>query len=151
MDDNIEKLQGKKVLMYCTGGIRCERASSFLVERGLEDVNQCAGGIHNYLEKFEEDGGYWVGANYTFDKRFSHGAKNKEVIGKCVLCSSPWERYQARKKCKFCRMEVLVCRSCDRAAKAKGDANVPIDKGKLVCPLCKDPKTRKVNRHGVQG
>lgn len=46
--------------MYCTGGIRCERASSYLVEKGLEDVNQVKGGIHRYLEHYEEDGGHWV-------------------------------------------------------------------------------------------
>ena len=151
VDDNIEKLQGKKVLMYCTGGIRCERASSYLIDRGLTDVNQCEGGIHKYLEDYNEDGGYWKGLNYTFDKRFSHGAKNAEIISKCVLCDVPWERYAARKKCRFCRMEVLVCRTCDRGDKAKREAKVPIDKLKLICPLCQDPKTRKVNRFGVQG
>jgi hypothetical protein len=46
--------------MYCTGGIRCERASSYLVEKGLEDVNQLEGGIHRYLEAYVEDGGHWV-------------------------------------------------------------------------------------------
>jgi predicted sulfurtransferase len=151
VDKNIEKLKGKKVLMYCTGGIRCERASAFLKERGLTDVNQCEGGIHKYLEEFEEDGGYWVGANYTFDKRFSHGAKNKEVISKCVICSQPWERYAARRKCKWCKMEIIVCRTCDRGDKAKGDKKVPIPKDKLVCPLCVDPEHRKLNHHGVQG
>jgi hypothetical protein len=49
------------------------------------------------------------------------------------------------------RMEVLVCRPCDRAAKAKGAAKVPIDPSKLLCPLCKDLRHRKVNHHGVQG
>lgn len=151
VDDNLPKLQGKKVLMYCTGGIRCERASAYLVEKGLTDVNQLEGGIHRYLEEYVEDGGHWIGSNYTFDKRFSHGAKNAQVIGKCVLCGVPWERYAARKKCKWCRMEVLVCRTCDRAAKAKGEKKVPIDKERLVCPLCVDPKTRRFNNYGVQG
>ena len=100
VDDNVGKLKGKKVLMYCTGGIRCERASAYLVEKGLTDVNQLEGGIHNYLEQYEDDGGHWVGANYTFDRRFSHGAKNAEVLSRCVLCEEPWERYGAHKKCK---------------------------------------------------
>jgi predicted sulfurtransferase len=151
VDKNIDKLKGKKVLMYCTGGIRCERASAFLVERGLTDINQCEGGIHNYLEKFEEDGGHWVGANYTFDKRFSHGAKKKEVISKCVVCAEPWERYAARRKCKWCKMEIIVCRTCDRGDKAKGAKRVPIDPSKFVCPLCSEPQSRKVNQYGVQG
>lgn len=151
VEQNVDKLKGKKVLMYCTGGIRCERASAFLKEKGLTDVNQCEGGIHNYLEEYAEDGGYWVGANYTFDKRFSHGAKNKEVISKCVVCAEPWERYAARRKCRWCKMEILVCRTCDRGDKAKGEMKVPIPKDKLVCPLCVDPEHRKVNQHGVQG
>ena len=129
----------------------CERASAYLVSKGLTDVNQLKGGIHRYLEEYEEDGGYWVGSNYTFDKRFSHGAKNKQVISKCVVCDEPWERYAAHKKCTWCKMEVLVCRTCDRKAKAKPPNRVPIPKGKLVCPLCRDPQLKKVNQHGVQG
>jgi UPF0176 protein len=46
------KCQGKKVLMYCTGGIRCEKASAMLKERGVEDVSQLQGGIHRYLEQY---------------------------------------------------------------------------------------------------
>lgn len=151
VDSNIDKLNGKKILMYCTGGIRCERASAYLVEKGLTDVNQLEGGIHRYLEKYADDGGHWIGANYTFDKRFSHGAKNSQVISTCVLCGEPWERYAAQKKCKWCKIEILVCRSCDRKDKAKGPNKVKIDKDKLVCPLCLAPNRRKINQHGVQG
>ncbi|KAG1678161.1 hypothetical protein FOA52_016098 [Chlamydomonas sp. UWO 241] len=150
VDKNLHKLKGKKVLMYCTGGIRCERASAYLVEKGLTDVNQLEGGIHRYLEEFEEDGGHWIGANYTFDKRFSHGAKNAKIISRCVLCDEPWERYAAQKKCKWCKLEVLVCRTCERKDKAKGAEKVPMDKEKLVCPLCATGN-RKVNKYGVQG
>lgn len=51
---------------YCTGGIRCERASALLVQRGLpaDKVFQLEGGIHRYLEAFP-DGGHWIGKNYT--------------------------------------------------------------------------------------
>jgi predicted sulfurtransferase len=79
--------------MYCTGGIRCERASSYLKTVGLENVNQLEGGIHRYLDAYPEDGGHWIGQNYTFDKRFSHGAKKCDVVGKCTICNEPWERY----------------------------------------------------------
>ena len=134
VDDNLGKLEGKKVLMYCTGGIRCERASAYLTEEcGLGDVNQLEGGIHRYLEAFPEDGGLWVGKNYTFDKRFSHGACQTETIAECVVCRAPWERYQAQLKCNKCKMEVIVCKTCTRNKKAK-----PIPKSALVCPLC-DP------------
>ena len=128
--NNKSQLEGKKILMYCTGGIRCERASAYLKTVGLEDVNQLDGGIHRYLDKYPEDGGHWIGKNYTFDKRFSHGAEKSDVISKCVVCDEPWERYQANKKCTFCKMEILICKECMKNIKT-------IPKGKLCCPLCK--------------
>jgi hypothetical protein len=68
------------------------QASAYLVEKGLTDVNQLEGGIHRYLERYVDDGGYWIGKNYTFDKRFSHGANKCDVVSSCVLCEAPWER-----------------------------------------------------------
>ena len=132
VQDHYNELQGKKVLMYCTGGIRCERASAYLTSIGLKDINQLEGGIHRYLDAYEEDGGFWIGKNYTFDKRYSHGAKKSEVISKCVVCDAPWERYQAGKKCPQCKLEVLVCKPCIMNIKT-----VPIPKSKMLCPLCK--------------
>jgi UPF0176 protein len=58
------------VLMYCTGGIRCEKASSYLKYLGLKNVYQLQGGIHRYLEKYP-DGGQFVGKNFVFDQRES--------------------------------------------------------------------------------
>ena len=128
VDDNKFRLEGKQVLMYCTGGVRCERASAFMRNRGVENVFQLEGGIHRYLEEFPEDGGYWIGKNYTFDKRFSHGARSAETISSCVLCENPWDRYQAQKACYGCKMEVLLCKDCQK---------VKPKKEQLKCPLCK--------------
>ena len=61
---------GKTVLMYCTGGIRCERASALLRKRLGDDVGdifQLQGGIEKYLLSYPE-GGHWKGQNYAFDK-----------------------------------------------------------------------------------
>jgi len=79
--DTKKQLQGKQVLMYCTGGIRCERASSLLKykmdndpttkELGIQGVYQLQGGIDKYFKEFPQ-GGYWQGKNYVFDKRFAH-------------------------------------------------------------------------------
>jgi len=76
-----EQLKGKQVLMYCTGGIRCERASALLNyklknDATMQDLNvkgvyQLQGGIDKYFKEFP-DGGYWHGKNYVFDKRFAH-------------------------------------------------------------------------------
>jgi predicted sulfurtransferase len=129
VEKNKKSWEGKQVLMYCTAGVRCERASAFMRNKGVENVFQLEGGIHRYLEAFPEDGGYWKGANYVFDKRFSHGAKQREVISRCVYCDGPWERYNAQQKCFKCKMEVLLCNTCSRAKPA-------IKKSSLFCPLC---------------
>jgi predicted sulfurtransferase len=93
VQDNKHKLEGKQVLMYCTAGVRCERASAFMRNSGVENVYQLEGGIHRYLEAYPDDGGFWVGKNYVFDKRFSHGAEKTETISHCVYCLQPWDRY----------------------------------------------------------
>ena len=90
------------------------------------DICQC----FRYLDAYPDDGGFWKGKNYTFDKRFSHGAKESEVISACVSCEQPWDRYQAQKKCGKCGMEVLFCRTCQRS-------NKPPKNDTLFCPLCK--------------
>lgn len=84
-----------------------------------------------YLEEFQEDGGHWAGKNYTFDKRFSHGADSAVTISHCVNCAEPWDRYQANAKCRLCKMEVLLCRACQRREGG------PPKKDTLFCPLCK--------------
>jgi predicted sulfurtransferase len=76
-----DHLKGKQVLMYCTGGIRCERASALLKYKiandpsmqhlNIKGVYQLQGGIDKYFKEFP-DGGRWVGKNYTFDKRCAH-------------------------------------------------------------------------------
>lgn len=129
IENNRQVLEGKKILMYCTAGVRCERASAFIKMKGFQDVYQLEGGIHRYLDAFPEDGGYWVGKNYTFDKRFSHGAKKAEVISHCIVCNDPWERYQAQMKCPTCKTEVLVCRKCERSKPTPPSS-------KLMCSLC---------------
>jgi predicted sulfurtransferase len=63
-----DSLKDKKVLMYCTGGIRCEKASVMLKQRGVQDVNQLQGGIHRYLEQYGRDGCF-KGLNFVFDQR----------------------------------------------------------------------------------
>lgn len=73
-----------------------------------------------------------MGKNYTFDKRFSHGAVQSVVVGKCANCQQPWERYQAQEKCSMCKMEVLICRDCERA---KGKSA-----GRFLCQLCCEAK-----------
>ncbi|XP_009592621.1 rhodanese-like domain-containing protein 6 isoform X1 [Nicotiana tomentosiformis] len=113
IDNNSEKLRGNNILMYCTGGIRCEMASAYIKSKGagFEKVFQLYGGIQRYLEQFP-DGGFFRGKNFVFDHRVSVGSSDSRILGTCLLCNSPFDDYSSRSRCTYCRMLVLVCDNC---------------------------------------
>ncbi|KUG00071.1 Thiosulfate sulfurtransferase/rhodanese domain-containing protein 2 [Phytophthora nicotianae] len=112
LQNRVDEMKDKKVLMYCTGGIRCEKASNFLRNQGVNDVHHLKGGIHKYLEAYQ-DGGFFRGKNFVFDKRVLMGAQNSnEIVGKCIECQEPFDEFSGRKVCTVCRDLVLVCDSC---------------------------------------
>jgi len=86
-------LHKTKVLMYCTGGIRCEIFSSLLKEEGIEKIYQLQGGVIRYGE--EEKSKHWLGKLFVFDDRLSVPVSENEtkVIGVCHHCSQNTERY----------------------------------------------------------
>ena len=137
IDKNLEKLKDKQVMMFCTGGIRCERASAYLNSKGhTKGVFQCQGGIDKYLKHFEKDGGYWIGKNYTFDKRFAHGAsgvvgtEKETIVGECVSCGKEWDKYRGKRRCPQCAVPLLICYACQSKDKHKSS----------LCALCKEDK-----------
>jgi UPF0176 protein len=67
------ELKGKKVAMFCTGGIRCEKATAFVKNLGIEDVYHLKGGILKYLEEVPEDQSLWHGDCFVFDERVAVG------------------------------------------------------------------------------
>ena len=71
VETNSPDLKEKNIAMYCTGGIRCEIASSFLIEQGFKDVFQLKGGVLNYLEKVKKEDQLWEGECFVFDERVS--------------------------------------------------------------------------------
>ena len=81
------ELKGKRLAMFCTGGIRCEKATAYLRENGFDEVYQLDGGILKYLETIEEPASMWDGECYVFDRRVSVGHKlvpgNLEVCPNC--------------------------------------------------------------------
>lgn len=113
VDENLEKIRGREILMYCTGGVRCERASAFVKGKGkgFENVKQLSGGIVRYLQKFG-GGGFFRGKNFVFDPRIAVGKTNGEIIGECVACGSKFDDYSTRARCIACRMLLLLCRGC---------------------------------------
>ena len=108
-------LKDKTVLMYCTGGIRCEKASYYLKQLGVNDVYQLKGGVHKYLEQYPQ-GGAWNGKNFVFDKRCYQPTpsmpKEKTVVGQCFACQIPFDELTGATVCTVCRDYVLVCHTC---------------------------------------
>lgn len=93
--ENKQMFEGKKVLTYCTGGIRCEKFSGWLVEEGFEDVSQLHGGIATYGKDPEVQGDLWDGQMYVFDERIAVPINQKEhvIVGRDIYSGEPCERY----------------------------------------------------------
>ncbi len=71
--DNKDRFAGKKIAMFCTGGIRCEKSTNYLLGQGVKDVFHLKGGILKYLEDVPQDQSLWQGECYVFDGRVSVG------------------------------------------------------------------------------
>lgn len=90
VEDNRETLKKPKVAMFCTGGIRCEKASSFMKQNGFEDVYHLKGGILKYLETQPEKDSLWEGDCFVFDQRVAvkHGLEESDY-DQCYACRYP--------------------------------------------------------------
>ncbi|WP_280516942.1 rhodanese-related sulfurtransferase [Lederbergia sp. NSJ-179] len=93
--ENKEQLQGKKILTYCTGGIRCEKFSGWLKQEGFDNVGQLHGGIVTYGKDPEVQGELWDGQCYVFDERIAVPINQKEhvIVGRDYFDGTPCERY----------------------------------------------------------
>ncbi|KOF12235.1 sulfurtransferase [Planococcus glaciei] len=93
--ENKEMFEGKKILTYCTGGIRCEKFSGWLKREGFEDVAQLHGGIATYGKDPEVKGQLWDGQMYVFDERIAVPVNQVEhvIVGKDHFTGEPCERY----------------------------------------------------------
>ncbi|GAF13407.1 rhodanese [Bacillus sp. JCM 19046] len=93
--DNKEQFENKKILTYCTGGIRCEKFSGWLKQEGFEDVSQLHGGIVSYGKDQEVQGDLWDGQCYVFDERLTVPINhvNPSIVGKDYFDGTPCERY----------------------------------------------------------
>ena len=89
-EQNKDSLEGKRVAMFCTGGIRCEKASSFLMQQGVPEVLHLKGGILKYLETVPEQETTWQGECYVFDDRVAvkHGLE-QGTHSMCHACGRP--------------------------------------------------------------
>tara|TARA_B100000941_G_C28446942_1_gene522863 strand:- start:207 stop:1118 length:912 start_codon:yes stop_codon:yes gene_type:complete len=86
---NKKKLFKKKIGMFCTGGIRCEKASNFLINEGYKNIFQLEGGIIEYLKKTKNKNKLWQGECFVFDERVSLNDKlEKGLFSQCFACRS---------------------------------------------------------------
>jgi len=106
-----DDIKNKKIITYCTGGIRCEVLSSMMKKRGFQEVYQMDGGIVKYGETFGDDG-LWEGSLRVFDDRMTVDfSDHAEVIGNCTHCQGPTNNFE---NCAWasCNDLMLVCLNC---------------------------------------
>ena len=101
-----------KILLYCTGGIRCEKTSAYLKHHGFKDVNQLHGGIIDYVKQIKEQNleNKFVGKNFVFDDRLGEKVSD-DIISHCDQCSEACDDYT---NCKYvdCNLLFLQCMPC---------------------------------------
>jgi UPF0176 protein len=109
----IAHLKDKPLLAVCTGGVRCEKASGYLLKQGFKDVYQLENGIVTYMEKYPNKA--FKGKLYVFDDRIAIDFDiegSHEVVGRCDICESKTEHYVNCQN-KECNAHFLVCQSCE--------------------------------------
>jgi UPF0176 protein len=108
----MEKDKGKNIIMYCTGGIRCEKASAYMLHRGFKNVFHLEGGIINYTNQVREQdlSNKFHGKNFVFDDRLGERITD-EVIAKCHQCG---EAADTHTNCKNegCHLLFIQCSKC---------------------------------------
>lgn len=109
----LENLKDKTIVTVCTGGVRCEKASGFLVLNGFKDVYQLKDGIQTYMEKYPNS--YFKGKLYVFDNRLTVGFNTDdaghEIVGRCYHCQKPADTYT---NCEYdvCHYHYICCKDC---------------------------------------
>ncbi len=108
--DGLDELKDKKVVTYCTGGIRCEKATSYMVARGFTDVYQLKDGILNFCQEYPDT--VWEGKCFVFDQRLvSDVDPESKVLTQCTHCEEVSDRYQNCKHAE-CDKLFIICESC---------------------------------------
>lgn len=110
--DLLKEQKEKKVLLYCTGGIRCEKASAYLNHHGFQDVNQMHGGVIQYIQDIKSAGlkSKFIGKNFVFDARMGESIDG-QVIAKCHQCGTA---YDTHSNCANdpCHLLFIQCPEC---------------------------------------
>ena len=141
--DDIADKKHKKILLYCTGGIRCEKASAYFKDKGFKDVNQLHGGIIAYKHQVEEQGldNKFLGSNYVFDGRDKENIGG-QIISNCHQCGKPSDDHTNCAN-KSCNLLFIQCSSC-----AKKMAGSCTKKCKKIALLPEEKQKAYYKKHG---
>jgi len=108
----MKEKKDKNIIMYCTGGIRCEKASAYMMHHGFKNVFHLEGGIINYANQIKEEGleSQFKGKNFVFDDRLGEKI-TEDIISKCHQCGLPCDTHT---NCKNdgCHLLFIQCPSC---------------------------------------
>ena len=110
----LDNHKNDKILMYCTGGIRCEKASAYLIHHGFNDVNQLTGGIINYAHEIKKNHlkSKFIGKNFVFDHRMGEKI-TEDIIANCHQCNTPADTHtNCKNQC--CHILFIQCNDCNK-------------------------------------
>lgn len=112
VEDMLKEDKEKSIVMYCTGGIRCEKASAYYMHKGFDKVHMIDGGIIEYTRQCEEEGleNLFVGKNFVFDERLGERI-SEEIVSSCHQCSTPADSHT---NCAnpSCHILFIQCKGC---------------------------------------
>ena len=110
--ESLKDYKDKTVVTYCTGGIRCEKASAYMIKKGFKNVYQLDGGILNFINKYPDT--YWLGSMFVFDDRKVIEPNTREELkytAECEFCGKPTS-YYINCHNQDCDRIIIVCHEC---------------------------------------
>ncbi|MCW3109312.1 MAG: rhodanese-related sulfurtransferase [Segetibacter sp.] len=144
--DLLKDKKDKNIIMYCTGGIRCEKASAYMLHNGFNNVFHLEGGIINYAKEVKENEleSRFIGKNFVFDDRLGERI-TEDVIAKCHQCGKPADTHT---NCKNDSCHLLFIQ-CDECAKQYDGCCTPECQTTYNLPLEEQKKLREGKQNGI--
>ena len=137
--DMLKDKADKNIIMYCTGGIRCEKASAYMLHKGLKNVFHLEGGIINYAREIKEKGleSKFTGKNFVFDERLGERV-TEHIISHCHQCGKPCDTHT---NCKNdgCHLLFIQCEECAKkydgccSIECRETIHMPSERQKEIC------------------
>lgn len=136
--DMMKGNEDKNIIMYCTGGIRCEKASAYMLHQGFKNVFHLEGGIINYARQAKEAGleSKFIGKNFVFDNRLGERI-TEDIIAKCHQCGKPADTHTNCKN-NGCHLLFIQCEACAEtyegccSQECKDTIHMPVERQKAL-------------------